>query len=655
MKKDYKVPEWVKHGKLRWAWALWEPLAHYRRQGGAPSSAGVWNARWGAQYYKRMHSEEIVAKLADMGINLVSTSFFKGFGIESGVEEMERTAEFAELCHSYGIRVLGYHQLTTIIYETMLKEVPNLEEWAMVDAQGNKLIYWNSYWRWLACATSDEHIEYLKKPIYKAIKDAKLDGIQFDGGTFYDCHCERCQQSFREYLLEKYKDASCKEIQERFGIGFIDYVRIPPMSHPWDPLYQELVAFRYKVKDERLIKLHRYIKELNPDAILSTYMEPSAFATKEYYVADLIIGENLDLPHIHGDEGVINRVLHCKTAQAVDRVILNTSWFREPGKPGLRRAETSEEVKLDLAEHGAFGGQAVAATWALRPSTPPEGCHFERTEIYEPMKQYMTFYKDHEELYENVKCLANVGLYWSYESMTFDEKVSYPGLVGFEQALMWNQIPHSIVPSNKVEEINAFGVIILAEQTCLSDREVKFFEDFVKSGGGLVITGQTGIYDENLRLRESPALSSLLENDNVVYLKDACGNIRPLPNKTKATDFYIPHLPEKHYEMVKAIEKVCKGPLPFKVSVTGYIAADLYQVKSGARVLHLINYDNKKPLDDVDVTVNLPFKGDLIAKFYTPDYPELSGNKLAIAQDREEVKIKVPKLETYCCIAFEER
>jgi|LSQX01.2.fsa_nt_gb hypothetical protein len=667
-KLDSQVPGWLQPGKLRWVWALWEPMAHYRRQGGNAGPIGIWNARWNTEYYERMHSEQIVAQLAELGINVVTTCFFKGFGIESGLEEMDKTAAFAELCHRYGIRVLGYMQLTTIIYETLLKEIPDLENWAMVDASGNKITYGGAYWRWLACATCDEHIEYLKRVIYKALVEAKLDGMHWDGGT-YDCHCERCQQRFREYLRKKYRNASRAEIEERFGIGFLDFVRIPPASNPRDPLYRELVAFRNTVKDERLFRLHQYLKELNPEAVVATYLGSTTMERSDGYQADLIILENWDLPHVHGEGEVINRVRWSRMARVAGRMALSTSWLRDPDpdksaqipalnpgfgipSPRLRRAESRAEVKLDLAEHGAYGGDVIAATWALRPGTPPDGAYFERPHIHAALSQYMRFYRDHEKLWDNAASLANVALYWSYESMSFDPKAACPALLGFEQALIWRQVPHQFLPSGQKERMGEYDVIILAGQTCLSDEEAALFEQYVNSGGGLVIAGRCGLYDQDLRQRLRGALDHLVNRKNVAYLPDVLEGIKPWGSDRKPDMNYIAHIPPCADEMVAAVRRVTRRPLPLTVKTQGYVAADLYKTRSGAIVLHLVNYENEGPPKMAEVTFHLPLNDSVQAVLYTPDDRTLSGSQLPVVEDDSGFHVIVPHLETYACLAL---
>ena len=195
------VPEWISPGKLRWVWALWEPMDLYRRSG---SAAGIGDGRatghWVLKWYERMHSNEILDKLADLGINLVTTHFYKGFGLKAEAEEMARAADFTKRAHERGIRVLGYHQFSTVIYETMKDEVPKLADWIQRTPDGSMRTYGggSTYWRWMACPIHDDFISYLKKVVDKCLIETDMDGVEYDG-TAYDCHCEDCQAAFREY------------------------------------------------------------------------------------------------------------------------------------------------------------------------------------------------------------------------------------------------------------------------------------------------------------------------------------------------------------------------------------------------------------------------------------------------------------------------
>ncbi|MBI4624124.1 MAG: hypothetical protein HY736_13025 [Verrucomicrobia bacterium] len=157
------VPDWIAAGKLRWVWALWEPIDLYTRGGhGAGIGDGRVTGHWARKWYERMHSDEILDKLAAAGVNLVTTHFYKGFGLRAESAEMDRAADFTRRAHARGIRVLGYHQFSTVIYETMLDEVPKLADWIQRTPGGELKTYGGAKWRWMACPIHDDFIAYLK-------------------------------------------------------------------------------------------------------------------------------------------------------------------------------------------------------------------------------------------------------------------------------------------------------------------------------------------------------------------------------------------------------------------------------------------------------------------------------------------------------------
>ena len=43
---------------------------------------------------------------------------------------------------------------------------------------------------------------------------------------------------------------------------------------------------------------------------------------------------------------------------------------------------------------------------------------------------------------------------------------------------------------------------------------------------------------------------------------------------------------------------VTRRPLPLTVKTQGYVAADLYKTRSGAIVLHLVNYEKRRAAED---------------------------------------------------------
>ena len=71
---------------------------------------------------------------------------------------------FVENCRRHGVHALAYVQFATLYPEAMKQEIPNLDEWAQVGVDGQKLNYYDgNYFRWLPCVTCDAWVAYLEK------------------------------------------------------------------------------------------------------------------------------------------------------------------------------------------------------------------------------------------------------------------------------------------------------------------------------------------------------------------------------------------------------------------------------------------------------------------------------------------------------------
>lgn len=618
------TPDWIKRGQLRWVWGLWEPLLHYKRSDYYTAYA-VGNHYWTDEYYKRMHSEEIISQLAEMGINCITTAWFKGYGMKVETSERELATKFTELCHKYGIRVLGYIQWGTIVYETFLDEVPHAKDWMQVDVNGNLRVYSDGqYWRWQNCPlrSKGEHTEYIKRVIKKALTEANMDGIEWDG-TRYLCHCETCQEAFRKYLKTSYNSP-----EEIFGLPTFDHVRIPPIENPEDPLYQELLKFRFKVLHDSLRDYYLYTKTVNPEAAVAMY--PSWPAPKPTpYDLDIIVDESESSPYIK-DRKIISRIDECKRGNVAGRMVLNTSWRQMPDG-NLRRPETTKEVRLELAECGAFGGNVITATWALRSPGPAEEswarqtpgpgntAYFEQKHIREPLEQYMKFFKVHENLY-NVDVsepVANIAIYKSFYGDSNLEPVI--------QSFLRHQIPFSYVFSDNIERMYKFDLLVLANQEAMNQEEINEVAKFVQQSGALLATEKSSLFDRKYRRRKTYGLSELFKHRHVIHLQEV----------------------EDENQIIEAIHKILPNPLPLDVAASPYVVVDAYNLYSGIKTVHLINYDNKNPVEKVVVTLGPQFKNPSKVLYYSPDDGS-DGVKMNI----QNGKIMIPELQTYGMLAI---
>ncbi len=82
---------------------------------------------------------------------------------------------------------------------------------------------------------------------------------------------------------------------------------------------------------------------------------------------------------------------------------------------------------------------------------------------------------------------------------------------GMTRALVESHIPFDVISEHNAspEVLSQYPVVILANTTCLSDRLVRTLRDYVASGGGLMATYESSLYDERGKSRSDFALADL--------------------------------------------------------------------------------------------------------------------------------------------------
>lgn len=620
------TPSWIGPGRLRWVWGLWEPIELYTRGGfGAGIGDGRATGHWVRGWYERMHSDEVLDQLADAGVNLLTTHYYKGFGLQAEAAEMARAADLARRAHERGIRVLGYHQFSSVMYETMLDEVPNLRDWIQTAADGSLQTYGSTVWRWKACPSHDDFIAYLKRVMAQCVMDHGLDGVEFDG-TAYDCHCDSCQRLFREYLTAHHPDPL-----ERFGLPHLRHVRIPITWNPKDPVWQEWVRFRSDLMGRRLREMREYVHGLNPEAALVTYEDSPALHKKtrtrlmpdcgDYL--DLAVAESHDMPQVFEGE-LVTKIRHLQEGTAVGQIVLSTDWLRKSGG-GVELPPEPRPAELDMAECLACGGHVLTATWALRSGEKRDGsAFFELPPFNAALRQYMGFCRDREALYQGAEPAANVWVYHSLPSLSFDLAHAYNSLLGWEQALV-GRIAFRMCKEWHLANLGPRDVLIVVDQSCLSEGECAALAAAVGRGTGLILTGNSAECDENFRQRQFSPLTALYDHPRVRYFAD-CPGKTPQPTYDSG-GWMLAKLPEQAELIRQTVRELATEGLAADLTVgpEAFTYVDVYQTASGP-VAHVIYYGDGQP---EGFRLRLaPWVSAPTARLYSPYLPQPVGLSL---------------------------
>jgi hypothetical protein len=661
--------EWLTRNGMVDAGGTHEPHIFIVRRGGQRTDA--------LETSRYQQSEELIRQLHNKGVEVFHTSLYKGFGMAAEKEGMEQTRDAVAIAHSYGMKADTYVQWGSMMYETFFAEEPRAEHWIERDIAGLPILLTYGYqqsFRYNPCFSHQEYIDYLKKVIRYAIVEVKTDFIHLDNFNLNaepdSCHCSLCVEGFRIFLRKKY---SSKQLQERFGFENISFVNPPQwnrnnlpekMEIIYDPAFQEWVDFRCQLMADSLQQISEYAKSLNPEVAIEinpgglngenhTWMA-GVDHTRVLKFTESFCSEEDNPQAFHSDGRLVSKIRSYKLARAYNNVLLVSDLANNP---------------VALAETLAFN-QTIGCVGldAILPLT----------------EKYIDYYRKNRDLYLESEDVAPVALFRSYASLTYHHAHAQLSAILTEQALIQSRIPFVLVFNEHLHSLADYKVLILPNSECLSDEQIALIRRYVEGGGGLVVTEQSGLYDEWRRTRSQPGLRGLVEGQfsgaeyqeevksqlnspgtavrkqagrgRVVYLPsiEFDGALPPPePYFTITNRFW--KRPKNWQEIIDAVNWAAGDPLPFAVEGPEFLAANYtYQPRLQRYLIHLVNYNatNVPLVKDVQVQVALP-GGKRAARVtqYGPDSGD--ARRLKFTNDGARTRFTVPEMAAYALIAFQ--
>ncbi|MFH1709423.1 MAG: alpha-amylase family protein [Planctomycetota bacterium] len=632
-------PDWTDPGNMRWAWWGIEPCSAYRRIG-HKVGAVIGGAHWLDDWYNRIHSEDTVRRMADIGVTCAITYFYKGFGLRYEKPEMKRAKKLVDVCHKYGIRVFGYTQFGSIYPETFYDEVPAAKEWIQIDENGVQRTWGGCYYRLFPCFNKNEFVSYVKRCMEYGVETVGLDGFHFDNSYSAPCYCRTCLCRFRAYLAGKFQDP-----RERFGIPSFKHTRIPPTEtittgSIQDPVAQEWVRFRVEGLANVVSELRDHARALRSDvAVLFNPAFPrldNAAAEKSVSPwhfgrqADLLWAENRNFPRIDDKGRVIHQVSAFKLGQAAGYGVMSTTWLGIGERDGL--PSDARQVALIMAESAAFGGVA-GTNWALRPADRGRAFRIDEGSLQKSLAEYFHFMEKHKHLYFKTRTSAQVALLYSSSSITFNHAESHPAYISMEQLLLQRHIPYDVVFDEDIEKILGYSILILPHVVCLSDNQIERIRQFVRDGGAIFIVGNCGECDENFRERRVGGFDGIAET-RVIRHPGFLAGVKVDEGKVSLH----PHA-EK---IARMIERLLGDRMDVHIQAPETVMADFRKSESGLMTAHFVNYRNETSAKGIKITLR---RECMKAHFLSP---EVAGKReLSVRLEKSGYKVMIPPFQTY--------
>lgn len=642
-------PAWVREGLV--VASDMEALSFVLRRGGASARA--------VEEWHSFRTEATVRKLKDLGVNLWILNLHKGAGLKAEAADMDSTRRTTELAHRHGIRVAGYVG-ASMMYETFFAEEPEARQWRQVDEFGRPIYYApDQTFRYMACRNHPGYMDFLKRVIRVGLEDLKLDALHFDQMQCHSeprsCRCEHCRRQFRAFLAQRYADPG----RTRLRLGFPDLSGFAPP--PYDnqlpstlrnPLMQEWALFRAWSLARQFAELRRTIKGINPQAAIIGNATRSLERNVGFLLGvdmgqlgeqcDILFSEEGNLPEWTADGRLVSQIRSYKSARSLGRTPL--FW---QGHFSAERYRTAPAV-LRLAESLAYGDANLGAL---------AGYDAGGNEASPEIRRYASFLHRHAGELSRTGMVADAAVLRAFASTEFSPWQSNFATLLAEQTLIQHKVPFTILFDSQLSALERYKVLVLAEQDALSDEQIARIRAYVQNGGGLVATGATSQLTEWRTVRPSPGLGDLFGprrsfgKGRVAYLPRIEPDTPEPPARFPAPvgNSYW-KLPRNASALVEAVRWAAGGTFSAEVEAPLWVTAELTEQEgSGNRLLHLVNFRHREPLEDLPVRLRLP-PGKKLQRAVLCSPEQDSETALPASATGGAVSFRVPRLGVYALV-----
>lgn len=629
----------------------WDAAPIYRRRVGG-------NSLWQESDYLEEHTEEAVSKLKDMGVTMAIIHFYKAFGLEAEKEQMQYSKKLAALCKKHGLKV-GVYVGSTFGYETFLVEKPEATEWLVPDYMGQKVYYGDQTFRKSIYFQHPGYKAYIKRVLRIAVVDMKVDLIHFDNATWQALprvffHPMGIQH-FRAFLTQKYTP---EVLRKRLGFSDVRYVEPPqyniPMSKIDDPLFQEWTDFRCRQLADYYGEMTQFIHSLNP-AVVTDVNPHGMDGTNSMW------NQSIDYPRLLSNTNFFWTESE-KTLLSEDGLLLSKIRTYKMARSLGNRVFVTTDNPREMAECLAYNRQSIGMV----------GKFLEALELPDAQRRYIRFFHKNFDYYRRVDYIADVAILHSYATMSFNNDRPYQSTFLFEQSLIQGKISFDLIFDDHLKDLSRYKVLVLADQQCLSDEQLRLVSDFVHQGGGLVVTEHTSLYTEWRLRRRDFGLKNLLQLEAPLWhgnhVPEDILNV-PIQRKTvgKGRVVYVPavqpaiekpateamaekywKLPVNHKDLITSIGWASGDDLSVHIDAPLSVTMELTKKADGSAVmLHLVNFAMNGPtVRNISVTLKAP--GLKKASRVTVMTPDASGEpSVSFRQNGSTIAFTIPELSVY--------
>lgn len=418
----------------------------------------------------------------------------------------------AEKAHGVGNYAFIYTEGLEIITHnadekehTFFKDHP---DWAQRKITGEPSIFGGKDAFWISEGDEDVWItpyamEWRK--IYmeriRQIAGTGIDGVYIDI-PYWMTHFEGWEDSWASF-----DDYTVSAFKEKTGLDARTDVKLGDYN---DPNFIKWIDFRIQTLTDFMKDVDSNVKSVNPECMTIAEIYPGideeavrvgADVYELYEVVDVIAHEFSAGGYTAAARDPLDWFsymigMYTFRAFAGDKA----SWMLSYSWDGEDAIEPGEAMK------NLFMSQIMAGTnvWDAK------GHVMSGSNDMETRKEIFKWIKEHERrFYLPRKPIHPIGIYFSPETRNYFPREFIASYTGIMHLLLQSHLEFQIVTPKNLKDFKG-EILILPDVKCINKKEMDFIKLFISSGNSLILTGETGKYNEKREVQAKNPLHSLL-------------------------------------------------------------------------------------------------------------------------------------------------
>jgi hypothetical protein len=454
-------------------------------------------------------------------------------------EKLEAIRAVAEKAHAAGnyafVYIAGTECITAHAAQATHSMAKDHPDWLQRKITGEPAIFGGGTEFWIREGDEDVWISPFAKEwrkIYmervQQIAGTGIDGVYVDI-PYWMTHFKAWEDTWASF-----DDSAVAAFKAKTGLNAKTDLKLGDFR---DANFRKWIDFRIEALSDFMREINANVKAVNPKCKTIAEIYPGIEESAVRVGAD-----------VYDMYPVVDTIAHeyATGGMAASRTPL--SWFQDmagmysfrafaDGKPSWMLSYSWEKEKR-IAPGEAMKNLAMAQLMAGTNTWDAQGHVMSESNDIQTRKSIFEWMKDHEKTFFLPRQpVRPIGVYFSQKSRNYFSDEFIQSYRGFMLLLLQSHLEFQVVTPRTLENFHG-DVLILPDARCLSAQELDYLHSYATSGKTLIVTGQTGKYDDTGAARASNPIHKML------------GIAQPAEKKLSAagTRFaYYPSCPGKAY------------------------------------------------------------------------------------------------------------